>query len=290
MMFGLQMFALAQPPAAEPPGPNRDSLEYIVAMKSGDSFRARFLRSTDSTMIVETEFGTVAIDKRLIDEFIPADGPYLRRPHHFLMPTGSAASRKGVRGLINNYQLGFFYGGIGIGALTLTGGFTAIPGLPLSTQLYHVGAKFSVEQNDEFDLAVGATYSWITTDYPYAHIYGVGTFRLGNGRYSAMAFYRATGERVAPIDVAPFNSADTSVITLFYQGSLGAAFGFDVPLFGRDDIFLLGEIWNNDLNRPGNTVSMLAARVTNEVLSADFGVALFAQPFVVPVMRFSWML
>jgi hypothetical protein len=269
------------------PPSKRDSLEYIVLMKSGDSFRGNLVTYTDSTVTIDTEFGEVTILKKLIDRFIPLDGPYLRRPQHFLMPTGSP-QKKG--GFVSNYELGFFYGGFGIGGLTIAGGFTTIPGIPLSQQIYHVGAKFTVEENDQFDLALGATYSWITTDHPYSHVYAVTTFTLGIGRYSAMAFYRATGDDFITIEVAPFDAADTTVINMFYQGSLGAAFGFDVPLFGRDDIFALGEIWNNDVQKPGNTVSMLAVRVSNETLSADFGVALFTAPFVVPVVRFSWML
>lgn len=263
----------------------RDSLRYVVQMRSGDSFRGKLTGYTDSTVTVLTEFGPVTLRKSLVDRFIPVDGPYLNRPHHFLMPT---ASPNGPGGFISNYELGFFYAGFGLGyGATITAGMTTIPGIEISKQFFHAGAKFTLERNTEFELAVGASYSFFTLDYPYAHIYGVGTFPLGTGRYSAMVFYRASGRTEAPIALQAF-SLDTTRFTVYYTGSIGAAIGFDAPAFGRDDMRWVGELWNNDLTRPQNTVSMIGVRVGNEYLSADFGVALFTAPFIVPVTSFSW--
>jgi hypothetical protein len=263
----------------------RDSLQYVVLMKNGDSFRGNLVGYTDSTMVVQTEFGRVTIPKEQISSFVARNGPYTKRPQHFLMPT---ASPNGPGGFLSDYELGFLYGGFGLGyGATITAGITAIPGIPLKSQLYHVGAKFTIERSPEMELAIGATYTWITSDYPYSHIYAVGTFPLGEGRYSAMLLYRVTGTDVAPIAVAPFGG-DTTRFNLYYTASIGAAFGFDGPAFGRDDIRWLGEIWNNDITKPQNTVSMLGVRVTNESLSADFGVAIFTAPAIFPVTSFSY--
>lgn len=264
----------------------RDSLKYIVQLESGDSFRGNLVGYTDTTITVQTEFGDVIVPKRLISEFIPVDGPHIRRPHHFLMPT---ASPTGPGGFISNYELGFLYGGFGLGyGATITAGATLIPGMPLRLQLFHMGAKFTIERSPEYEIAVGATYTFLTLDNPYAHIYAVGTFPLGTGRYSAMLLYRAVGAQSAPLKVQILRYDTT--ITVNYEGSLGGAFGFDTPAFGRDDIRWVGEIWNNDFTKPQNTVSMLGVRVTNDRLSADFGLALFTQPFVVPVTSFTWRL
>jgi len=263
----------------------RDSLRYIVQMESGDSFRGNLVGYTDSTVTVETEFGDVTIPKRLISSFIPVDGPFIRRPHHFLMPS---ASPTGPGGFISNYELGFLYGGFGLGyGATITAGATIIPGIALRSQVFHVGAKFTIERSPEYELAVGASYTFLTLDHPYAHIYAVGTFPLGTGRYSGMLFYRAVGPEEAPVALQAFDY-DTTRFTIFYTGSLGGAFGFDAPAFGRDDIRWVGEIWNNDFTKPENTVSMLGVRVTNDQLSADFGLALFTAPFIVPVTSFTW--
>ncbi len=263
----------------------RDSLAYIVLMKTGDSFRGNLVGYTDSTITVRTEFGIVTLRKSMIGEFILANGPYRRRPTHFLMPS---ASPNGPGGFISDYELGFLYGGFGIGnVVTLTAGATVVPGIALRSQLIHVGAKFTLERSQDFELAVGGTYSLITSDYPYVHAYGVGTFPIGNGRYSAMLFYRVSGDEQANLRFQFFN-LDTTEVTLRYTGSVGAALGFDAPAFGRDDVSWVGEIWNNDLTRPQNTVSMLGVRVTNERLSADFGLALFSSPFIVPVTSFTW--
>jgi hypothetical protein len=263
----------------------QDSLQYVVLMKNGDSFRGKLIGYTDSTMIVQTEFGRVTIPKDLISSFVAREGPYTRRPHHFLMPTGSP---NGPGGFMSNYELGFLYGGFGLGyGATITAGITLVPGIPLKSQLYHVGAKFTIQRDRDLELALGATYTWLTSAYPYSHIYAVGTFPLGSGRYSAMVMYRVTGTDVAPVAVAPFGG-DTTRFTIFYSASIGAAFGFDGPAFGRDDIRWVGEIWNNDITKPQNTVSMLGVRVTNETLSADFGVAIFTAPAIFPVTSFSY--
>jgi hypothetical protein len=264
----------------------RDSLRYIVQMRTGDSFRGNLVGHSDTTVTVSTEFGRVTLDKRLVEQFIPLDGPYRRRAHHFLMPT---ASPSGPGGFISNYELGFYYGGFGLGyGATITAGATLVPGIPLKHQLFHAGAKFTLERNADYELALGAAYTFFTTDYPYGHIYGVATFPTGTARYSAMILYRATGDDVARIRIAPFASSDTTDITMFYEAAVGAAFGFDAPAFGRDDMMWVGEIWNNDVSKPQNTVSMLGIRVMNETLSADFGLALFTAPFIAPVFSFTW--
>ncbi|MEO5929140.1 MAG: hypothetical protein ABIR47_04340 [Candidatus Kapaibacterium sp.] len=284
-LFSVIFFAvlcLAHAEAQEQP---RDSLRYIVRMASGDSFRGTLVGYTDSTVSIQTEFGVVIIPKRLIGSFTPIDGPYRKRPLHFLMPT---ASPNGPGGFLSDYELGFLYGGFGLGyGATVTAGATLIPGLALKSQLFHVGAKFTIDRDESYELALGAAYTYITTDYPYAHIYGVGTFPLGTGRYSVMLLYRAAGREEAPIQFQ-FMNFDTTRFTLHYTGSLGAAVGFDAPALGRDDMTWVGEVWNNDLTKPQNTVSMLAIRVTNEHLSADFGLAIFSAPAVVPITSFTW--
>lgn len=263
----------------------RDSLRYIVQFENGDSFRGNPVSYTDTTVTIISEFGRVTVPKRLISAFIPIDGPYRKRHSHFLMPS---ASPSGPGGFISNYELGFLYGGFGLGyGATITFGATVIPGISVSSQIYHAGAKFTIERGPEYDLAVGAAYSFITLDFPYAHIYAVGTFPIGTGRYSAMLFYRASGREEANIQVQAFDY-DTTRFTMYYSGSLGVALGFDTPAFGRDDISWVGEIWNNDVTRPQNTVSMLGIRIANDRLSADFGLALFSQPFVIPVTSFTW--
>ncbi|HVZ37915.1 MAG TPA: hypothetical protein VHI13_01465 [Candidatus Kapabacteria bacterium] len=265
---------------------HRDSLHYVVQMRNGDAFRGNLVGYTDSTLTIQTEFGIVTLRKSLVDAFQPIEGPvYRRRPNHFLMPS---ASPNGPGGFISNYELGFLYGGFGLGyGATITMGATVVPGLALSKQLYHIGAKFTVERGADYDIAVGAAYTFLTTDQPYAHIYGVGTLPIGSGRYSAMIFYRATGREDAPIALQ-FYHYDTTRITIHYNGSIGAALGFDAPAFSRDDISWVGEIWNNDITRPQNTVSMLGIRINNDHLSADFGLALFSAPFIVPLTSFTW--
>lgn len=281
------LLILTSTASAQEPVELRDSLRYIVLMKSGDSFRGNLLAHTDTTVTIRTEFGRVTVRKALVDRFIPLDGPYGRRPLHFLMPS---ASPTGPGVFLSNYELGFWYLGVGLGnGATITAGATLVPGIPLKHQVYHAGAKITVDRNEEYELAFGAAYTFITTAHSYGHVYGVATFPVGNARYSAMIIYKATGKDVARIAIAPFGG-DTTSFSVFYDGSVGAAFGFDAPAFGRDDMMWFGEIWNNDLTKPQNTVSLVGLRLMNEMFSADFGMALFTAPFVAPVVSFSWRL
>ena len=201
------------------------------------------------------------------------------------MPT---ALPNGPGGFIGNYELGFFYGGFGLDSIaTITAGLTTVPTFSLSSQLYHVGAKFTVERSESSALALGATYTFLTTREPYAHLYAVSTNKLGDGRWSAMLLYRVSGDELAPIELyGP--GEDTTRFVLRYEGRLGVAIGLDGPLFGRDDMAFFGEIWNNDVTRPQNTASVVGIRVFNEKASADFGVALVPVPFVAPVLSFTW--
>ncbi len=268
-------------------GTARENLKHIVLMKSGDSFRGNVIGNTDSTLTIQTEFNVIAVPKSLIQEFIPVDGPYIKRPQHFLMPT---ASPNGPGGFISNYELGFLYGGVGFGyGATITAGMTVVPGFSLSSQLFHANAKFTVERNENVEVALGATYTFITTREPYAHLYLVTTTPLGEGRWSAMLFYKVSGDDRAPVELHGFGD-DTTRFTLFYEGALGVALGADAPAFGRDDMAFFAEIWNNDVTKPQNTASVIGVRLFNEVLSADFGVTLIAAPTIAPVMSFTWKL
>jgi hypothetical protein len=278
----LVLLFLTAPAFAQLP---RDSLQHRVLLKSGDSFRGRLVAHTDSTVTIVTEFDRVTILKVDIERFIPLDGPYLRKPHHYLMPTGSPS---GPGGFLGNYELGFLYGGFGLGyGATITAGATLVPTVPLEDQLFHLGAKVTVERGRDFDLAVGAAYTWITLDQPYGHIYAVATFPTGTARYSAMLLYRATGDEIGRGTIVALDN-DTTDFTIYYTGSVGAAFGFDAPAFGRDDMMWVAEIWNNDVSNPRNTVSMVGMRVMNEKLAADIGIAIFTSPMVVPVVGFVW--
>ncbi len=286
LRLAVLLVAMIVVPAAKTEAqPLRESLPYIVQMESGDRLRGNLLGHTDSTVTILTEFGPLTLRKSLVARFILADGPQLKGPLHFFMPS---ASPNGPGGFISNYALGFWYAGIGLGnGATITGGMSTIPGIPLSSQIYHAGVKITVERSDQYDLAIGAGYTFLSTDYPYAHIFAVSTIPVGTGRYSVMLFFKVSGDDQAPISVQAFD-LDTTRFTIFYTGSTGLALGFDTPAFGREDVRWVGEIWNNDITQPQNTTSMLGARFLNDRFTADFGVALFSAPFIVPVTRFTY--
>jgi hypothetical protein len=261
--------------------------QYVVELKSGDSFRGALADSTDSTVTLQGELGRVSLRRSAILQIVPLARLYRRRPMHYLMPSASA---NGPGGFISDYELGFLYGGVGIGDVaTITAGLTLVPGMPLRSQLYHLNAKVTFLSNETFENAVGFTYTWLTTDHPYGHLYAVWTFPSGAARYSAMVFGAVTGAAEAPIAITPLGS-DTLRFTFHNNAVAGVAFALDVPAFGRDDIRWTAELWNSDVTRPANSAAMIGVHVANEHLAADFGLALLPTPSVFPLMAFTWRL
>jgi hypothetical protein len=258
---------------------------YVIELKSGDSFRGTLVDSTDSTLTVQGDLGRVSLRRSAILQVVPLARLYRRRPLHFLMPSASA---NGPGGFISDYELGFLYGGFGIGEVaTITAGLTLVPGMPLRSQLYHVNAKVTFLRNETFENAVGLTYTFLTTDHPYGHLYAVWTFPSGRARYSAMIFGALTGAAEAPIAITPLGS-DTVRFTFHNNAVAGVAFGLDMPAFGRDDMRWVAELWNSDVTKPANSAAMIGIRLANEHLSADFGVALLPTPTVFPLAAFMW--
>jgi hypothetical protein len=262
-----------------------DNTRYVIELKSGDSFRGVITGSTDSAITIEADVGRVSVRRGLIARIMPLASVYRDRPFHFLMP---AATANGPGGFVSNYELGFFYGGFGIGdVVTISGGLTLVPGMEIRSQLFHINGKITFWRNETFENAIGVTYTLVTADHPYTHLYAVWTFPSGGARYSAMIFGAISGEAEAPIAITPLGS-DTVRFNFRKDNNPGVAFGMDAPIFGRDDIRLLGELWNADVTKPQNSAAMLGVRLLNEHLSADFGLTLTPGPAVLPVVSFHW--
>lgn len=262
-----------------------DSIQYMVRLKNGDAVRGTITKFTDSTITLKTALGEVSIDKNLINKFTLIEGPYTHRPFHYLMPT---ASPNGPGGFITNYELGFMYAGFGLGyGATISAAMTAIPGLSLNSQLYHLGVKYTIERSNDLEVAIGGTYTFLGDQAMYSHIYSVATIPFYGGRYSFMFHARATGPDEVNLKFQLFNY-DTTRVKFYYTSKFGVAMGFDMPLFGRDDMNWVGEIWNGDITKPQNTASMIGVRVQNEHLSAVFGVALIPKPLILPITSFSY--
>jgi len=263
-----------------------DSIMYMVRLKNGDAIRGTIQSYDDSTITIKSQLGAITINKNLIEKFTLLNGPYTRHPYHYLMPTASAS---GPGGFVTLYELGLIYAGFGLGyGATVSAAMTAVPGVSLSSQLYHLSVKYTIERSNEVELAVGGTYTMLGNMAMYSHIYGVTTFPFFGGRYSMLVHARATGPDEVDLKFQAF-SFDTARVRFYYTANYGISMGFDAPLFGRDDMSWLGEIWNADITKPYNTASMLGVRVQNEHLSAVIGVSLIPKPLLaLPVTSFTY--
>jgi hypothetical protein len=75
---------------------------------------------------------------------------------------------------------------------------------------------------------------------------------------------------------------------VYEDGSFGLALGVDTHLSAWKDVRIIGELWNSNISKPTDTGVLLGVRLGNTKFSADFGLALFTSPFLLPFTSFSW--
>lgn len=273
--------------------PKNSDSKFIVRLSSGDLLSGKIVDFVDSGtegegIKLKTEIGTATIYASQIVE-IEEIRDYNRQSHRvFLMPTAEPIRNNHF---IGAFQLLFLYAGAGIGdVISITAGRTIVPIIPGSDQISLINFKATVykENNDAtiegIKVAIGGNYAWLGSANPMLNLYTVGTFTGEKTAVSAMIFAKTNG---ADIMTLRAGSIGETFMT-YTNGTFGAAVGIDTKLTSRNDLRAIVEIWNNDLNKPQNTAFALGIRLANSSVSADFGLALFTQPFIIPFTSFSW--
>ncbi len=153
--------------AQQPTVPPVDTAAVEVKLADGTTVRGRIVAATDTSCTLLTAAGLqVTVPRRALAGWRPLtrtgggsafafNDP--NRARLFLAPT--ARTLPAGDGYVGDYFL--FFPVVAYGAadwLTLSGGMSVFPGLPLQDQLFYVAPKVRLLQRRSVDVAVGVTY------------------------------------------------------------------------------------------------------------------------------------
>ncbi len=265
---------------------------YVITLLNGDMLSGPVVELINDPkegegIKVKTEIGTATIFANQIKSIYLKDDYYRHKHRVFLMPT---AEPIGSDHFIGSFELLLLYGGFGISDyLSVTAGRSLVPGIASREQFSMINAKVSLFSMDfksdiqNIALAIGGNLAFINSRNKLSHLYAVTTIRFDRTRVSASIFTK-TGANDYYILTAQSNIEDL----IYEDGSFGLAAGIDTKIPKWHTMHFIGELWNSNVEKPTNTAIFLGLRHCNERISADFGLALFTQPFVIPFFGFSW--
>lgn len=266
--------------------------DYIIRLVNGDIITGKIVEISsegdeEHYIKVKTEIGTATIYFSQIYDISLKSEQYKHNHRLFLMPTAEAI---GTNHFIGDFELLFIYAGIGISDfLSITAGRSVVPAVPASQQISTVGAKFTL-LTTQFDsiarsvsVAVGGNIGFANNFNRLVHLYGTGTVNFGRTSLTANIIYK-----IGSLDYYEMHFQNTAIPFVYTNGSFGIGIGLDSKLPKRNDIHLIGELWNIDVTRPTNTAILLGFRIVNSSFSADFGFSFFTQPYLAPFASFVW--
>lgn len=268
-----------------------DNLIYTIRMINGDLVSGLILdieESPDGKIVkIKTEIGTAKIYEYQISSIYPKSHEYKHSHRAFLLPT---AEPIGNHMFVGDFELAFFMAGFGISDLfSFTAGHSMIPFVPARHQLTNFDAKFTLYRMyfesgaESFAIALGGNLAFANHNNQLVHSYVATSVDFGRTLLTANVFYKLGSKDIYDIY---FNQYLFNMI--YPNGAFGIGLALDTELPNRKDFHVIGELWNIDVTRPTNTAIMLGIRHFNKNFSADFGLALFTQPFIAPFISFVW--
>jgi len=273
--------------------PNTDT-KYVVRLLNGDIVTGPIVETgndQDGFFIkISTQFGRARIYAKEIAWMEYADGEYRHGHRGYLMPT---AIPIGNDHFLGDIEIAFLYAGVGIGnVVSITAGRSFIPTVPSADQVSHVNLKVTVAETENGLVeggkqfyAVGVTGTWLNANNFLGNIYGVATFTGKRTAISTMLFAKVAG--TSPMKLR-FGTLIDSANVYYENGTIGVGLSLDSRFSDTHDLHFVGELWNNDITKPTNTVLYLGLRLANDRIAMDFGMSIFTAPAVVPTVAFAW--
>ena len=268
--------------------PDPDKL-YHVRLLSGDILIGSVVEiSEDGDEVrLRTSIGIATIFVSQIAEFIPRDEVYPHSHRLFYMPTSEPVGNNLYVGL---YELLMPYAGVGIADLfSFTGGRTMVPGINPQEQASVFNLKITVSRptgkQEGVSYACGLNMSWLNAPNDMGHAYSTATWNTGRLSLTGIMFVKVYGSDEIPIRAGNYGGVDMRYAT----GTVGMGLGVDMPVtLNRFDLHLIGELWCSDVSKPDRSAAIIGFRLWNTDVAADFGLAIFPQPAVAPVMNIVW--
>ncbi|MFN8358294.1 MAG: hypothetical protein U0264_00125 [Candidatus Kapaibacterium sp.] len=269
-----------------------DTKKHYVRLKNGDILTGFVLEIiTDEKegagIKIKTAIGIATIyasqiaDIRLLEEAN-------RHTHRvYIMPT---AEPIGTNHFISNFEGVFLYAGAGWKFLSVTAGRTFVPTVPGSEQFSLLTAKATVYQGDNdymaggVSIALGGSLGFLNAKNALQHIFGAATFTMTKTKLTGLVFYKAGAQDFFTATAGTLGSVNVK----YPNGAFGIGIGIDTKLSEWNDLRFIAEGWNNDIAVPMNAAALLGIRIGNTSVSADFGIAVFPAPAIVPCVSFAW--
>lgn len=269
-----------------------EDYECVIRLKNGDIITGVitdvFNSETEGLGIkILTELGKATIYNNQIADVRIKDEYYRHNHRVFLLPTANPIKNNHF---VGSFELLFLYLGAGISDFfSITAGRTIVPQVTSSQQISLINAKFTF-LTMEFDsvarmvsLALGGNLGFANHNNRFQHLYVVSTVKLYKTELTGSVYYKVGS------DDFNFIIYGNNMQELKYpNGAFGLGLGIDTEIPRMKGLHFIGELWNIDVERPTNTAIMLGLRLCNTAVSADFGFALFTQPYIFPFVSFVW--
>ncbi len=265
---------------------------YVLRLSNGDEIEGKI----ESFIIDDEEGEGIKFDCELgiakvffnqITEAIKCSKYYRNSHKYFLLPTAIGIGKNHFVGLLEMFVL---YGGFGITEyFSVIAGRSILPWLYSNQQLTLLNIKGSLPEINFEDiprklhLAFGGNLGFANNNNRFIHFYGVATALFYKTSISLSAFYKAGNE-----DFYLIRYGINSIIMNYPNGSFGVSFGLDTKIPSYKGMHLIAELWNIDVQRPTHTGLFLGLRLSNSSICSDFGLGWFTQPFILPIVNFTW--
>lgn len=268
-------------------------VQYIVRLQNGDIISGVFDSYVSDPedgdgIQLRTEVGTAVIYNYQIVEIGEKNNYYRHNHRIYILPTAEPIKNNHY---IGNFELMMLYFGAGFGDIvSISGGRSIIPGVPGRHQISTLNLKATLYSsyfgsvNRTLGFALGGNMAFINDRNRFLHLYGVGTLKLSRTSITASMFGKVGGGEFYDVRFGYEN-----LYSMYYEdGAIGIGLGLDTKFSKTHNIHFIGEVWNSNIAKPQNSGFLLGFRLCNSTVAADFGLAVFTAPFIVPFTSFVW--
>lgn len=264
---------------------------YRVRLENGDQLTGFItLKSNDDNgeyIELETLIGTPKIYLSEIKEIQVEDNFDRQSSRVHLMPTADPIKSNHFIGSFEALMVIAGFGISDIGSITV--GRSIIPFIRAEEQITLINGKATVygmdwaSGNGGMKIGIGGNMLWLNDANNISHLFTNATFFNQRSSITIMVFSKIGAKDIYDLRI---NNEVESFI--FEDGATGVGLGFTSRFSERSNMYFIGELWNQNVQKPLNSGVLLGFRLSNTEVSADFGLTFFTTPIAFPFFSFSW--